>query len=53
MGRKFEGVCVCDINNEKGKGYMFRGTRRTNVRNLQFNIRLYHTVIYYDYSNNQ
>jgi len=30
---------VYDISNEKGKGYMFRGTRYTNVRNLQFNIR--------------
>jgi len=51
---KVEGcVCVYNISNERGEGYIFRGTQCTKVRNWKFNFQLYHTVIYHDYSNNQ
>jgi len=49
---KVEG-CVYNPSNEKGKEHVLRGTQCTNVRNWKFNVQLYHTVIYYDHSNNQ
>lgn len=45
--------CVYNNSNENGTEYMFRRTQCINVRNWKFNIQLYHTVIYHDYSNNQ